>query len=149
VLRIEAATQLSDELVEAFARLIPQLSTRARAPAPAELARILESPATTVLLARDQETIIGTLTLALFAIPTGQRAWIEDVVVDEAARGRGAGEKLTREAIRVASEAGARTIDLTSRPDRSAANRLYERIGFRRRETNVYRYEVAEANGSL
>jgi ribosomal protein S18 acetylase RimI-like enzyme len=149
VLRIEAATELSDELVEAFARLIPQLSTRSRAPARDELARILESPATTVLLARDDEAIVGTLTLALFRIPTGLRAWIEDVVVDETARGRGAGEALTRQAIRVASEAGARTIELTSRPGRSAANRLYERIGFRRRETNVYRYDVAEANGSL
>jgi ribosomal protein S18 acetylase RimI-like enzyme len=62
--------------------------------------------------------------------------------VDEAARGQGAGEALVREAIRLARKAGARTIDLTSRPSREAANRLYERIGFVERETNVYRYEL-------
>jgi ribosomal protein S18 acetylase RimI-like enzyme len=95
-----------------------------------------------VLVAREDEWIAGTLTLALFRIPTGIRAWIEDVVVDEEARGRGIGEALTREAIRRAGAAGARTIDLTSRPDREAANRMYEKLGFRRRETNVYRYEL-------
>jgi ribosomal protein S18 acetylase RimI-like enzyme len=149
VLRIEPATELSDELVDAFSRLIPQLSERAAAPGRSELARILESPATTVLLARDGGTIVGTLTLALFPIPTGLRAWIEDVVVDRGARGRGVGEALTREAIRLASEAGAQTVDLTSRPDRAAANRLYEKVGFRARETNVYRLEAAEPSGPL
>jgi ribosomal protein S18 acetylase RimI-like enzyme len=87
--------------------------------------------------------VIGTLTLALFRIPTGVRAWIEDVVVDEAARGRGAGEALTREALRLAEEAGARTVDLTSRPEREAANRLYQRLGFERRGTSVYRLELS------
>jgi ribosomal protein S18 acetylase RimI-like enzyme len=149
VLRIEVATELTDELVEAFARLVPQLSNRATTPTSAELVSILQSPATRVLLAWDDERIVGTLTLALFAIPTGVRAWIEDVVVDESARGQGAGEALTRKAIRLAADAGARTVDLTSRPDRTAANRLYEKLGFRRRKTNVYRYEVDDSNGSL
>jgi len=149
VLEVEAATELTDELVEAFARLIPQLSARAALPGRAQLAQLLESPATTVLVAREGEAIIGTLTLALCPIPTGLRAWIEDVVVDEEARGRGAGEALTREAIRIAADAGARTVDLTSRPDRAAANRLYERIGFRRRDTNVYRFELADPSGNL
>ena len=149
MLRVEAATELSDELVEAFAHLIPQLSARSAVPGQAELARILESPATTILLAREDDTIVGTLTLALFPIPTGLRALIEDVVVDEGARGRGAGEALIREAVRLASEAGARTVDLTSRPERAAANRLYEKLGFRPRETNVYRFEAAGLNGSL
>jgi ribosomal protein S18 acetylase RimI-like enzyme len=146
---VEAATELTDELVEAFARLTPQLSARATPPRRAQLAEILASPATSVLVAKDGEAVIGTLTLALFRIPTGLRAWIEDVVVDEGARGRGAGEALTREAIRIAAEAGARTVDLTSRPDRVAANRLYERIGFRKRETSVYRFDVADASESL
>lgn len=146
---MEAATELTDELVEAFARLTPQLSARATPPRRAQLAEILASPATRVLVAKDGEAVIGTLTLALFRIPTGLRAWIEDVVVDEGARGRGAGEALTREAIRIAAEAGARTVDLTSRPDRVAANRLYERIGFRKRETSVYRFDVADASESL
>ena len=149
MLRIEVATELSDELVKALARLVPQLSSGASVPGRAELARIIESPATTLLLARDEGPIVGTLTLALFAIPTGMRAWIEDVVVDESARGRGAGEALAREAIRLASEAGARTVDLTSRPERVAANRLYEKLGFRQRETTVYRFEVADSSGSL
>jgi ribosomal protein S18 acetylase RimI-like enzyme len=87
----------------------------------------------------DDGSVVGSLTLVLFRIPTGVRAWIEDVVVDESARGRGAGEALTREAMRMATEAGARTVDLTSRPTREAANRLYERIGFEERETRVYR----------
>jgi len=90
------------------------------------------------------------LTLALFRAPTGLRAWIEDVVVDEAARGRGAGEALTREAVRLAGERGARTVDLTSRASREAANRMYEKVGFRKRETNVYRYELESlTSGSL
>ena len=85
---------------------------------------------------------MGTLTLALFRIPTGVRAWIEDVIADEAVRGRGCGEALTREALRIASQRGARTVELTSRPSREAANRLYRRIGFSPRQTNVYRYEM-------
>lgn len=149
MLRIEAATELSHELVDAFAGLVPQLSDAAAAPGSEELAAILASPTTTLLLAKDEGHIVGTLTLALFRIPTGLRAWIEDVVVDESARGKGAGEALTREAIRLASQAGARSVDLTSRPHRTAANRLYERLGFRLRETNVYRYELDKANGIL
>jgi ribosomal protein S18 acetylase RimI-like enzyme len=149
VLRIEPATELTDELVAAFAHLIPQLTDRSRTPDREHLRRILETPGTTILVAREDETIVGTLTLALVRIPTGLRAWIEDVVVDEAARGLGAGEALTREAIRLASEAGAKTVDLTSRPGRSAANRLYEKIGFQQRETNAYRYEAADSSGSL
>ena len=149
MLRIDVATELTEELGEAFARLVPQLSERASIPTQNELSAILQSPSTDVLVARDGERIVGTLTLAVFAIPTGVRAWIEDVVVDESARGRGAGEGLVREAIRLAAARGAHTVDLTSRSERVAANRLYERLGFRRRETNVYRYEVGDSNGSL
>jgi ribosomal protein S18 acetylase RimI-like enzyme len=142
VIRVESAETVTDELVEAIARLVPQLSRSAPQPNRAELEAIVASPATALLLARTDDGIVGSLTLALFRIPTGTRAWIEDVVVDEAARGQGAGEALVREAIRLAREAEARTIDLTSRPSREAANRLYERIGFVERETNVYRYEL-------
>jgi len=139
---ITQATTVSDELVAAFARLVPQLSNSAPAPTRAELEAIVESPATTLFLAEDDEgAVIGSLTLALFRTPTGTRAWIEDVIVDESARGQGAGEALVAEAIRLAAEAGARTVDLTSRPSRDAANALYEKIGFRMRETNVYRYD--------
>lgn len=133
---------MSDELVAAFDRLVPQLSSSAAPTTRAELKEIVSSPATTLLLALDEDDVVlGSLTLALFRIPTGLRAWIEDVVVDEEARGRGVGEALVHEALRLASEAGARTVDLTSRPSRQAAARLYEKTGFRRRETDVYRHE--------
>ena len=91
---------------------------------------------------RDQDRIVGSLTLAMFRIPTGYRAWIEDVVVDTAVRGRGIGDKLNRVALDKARDAGANTVDLTSRPSREAANRLYKRIGFEQRETNVYRFKL-------
>ena len=138
---VEEAERVTPELVEAFARLIPQLSRSARPPVEAELAEMIDAPGTHVLVARlDDGPIVGALTLVLFRIPTGIRAWIEDVVVDEAVRGRGVGEALSRRALEVAGGAGARTVDLTSRPSRETANRLYERIGFERRDTNVYRY---------
>jgi ribosomal protein S18 acetylase RimI-like enzyme len=150
MLRIELPDAPSDELVDAFRRLIPQLSTSAAIPDADKVNEIVSSPATTVLAARADEGIVGLLTLALFRAPSGLRAWIEDVVVDEAARGRGVGEALSREAVRVAGERGARTVDLTSRPSREAANRMYEKVGFRKRETNVYRYELESlGSGSL
>jgi len=133
---------VTDELVAAFARLIPQLSATTSPPGRTALAEIVGSPAVTLLVARSGGSIIGTLTLAMFPIPTGFRAWIEDVVVDEAARGKGVGEALTSEAIALAHAAGARTVDLTSRPSRKAAGRLYERAGFEERETRVYRYRM-------
>lgn len=140
-MRVEVATEPSEEVLEAVRRLVPQLSGTAPVPGAGELADLIGSPATTLLLAHDEDDgIVGMLTLALFQIPTGTRAWIEDVVVDERARGEGAGEALTREAIRLAAKAGARTVDLTSRPDREGANHMYEKIGFRPRGTNVYRY---------
>ena len=82
------------------------------------------------------------LTLVIFPIPSGVRAWIEDVVVDEAGRGRGVGELLNRFALELAKQEGARTVDLTSRSSREAANRLYQRIGFQPRATNIYRLEI-------
>jgi ribosomal protein S18 acetylase RimI-like enzyme len=142
---IEQATQVTDELEAAFLRLTPQLSSSNPAPTRAQLAEMVGSPAITLLVAREADTggeIVASLTLAMFRIPTGRRAWIEDVVVDAAQRGKGIGEALTREALRVAQEAGATTVDLTSRPSREAANRLYQRIGFEKRETNVYRYTL-------
>jgi ribosomal protein S18 acetylase RimI-like enzyme len=141
-IRVEEVTELFDGLVEVVDRLVRQLSRSSPAPSAAELEEIADSPACHLLLARDAEgTIVGMLTLAVFRIPTGLRAWIEDVVVDEAARGQGVGAALTNAAIRLANQQGARTVDLTSRPSREAANRLYQRLGFLERETNVYRFE--------
>lgn len=142
--RVEVATAASPEVVDAFGRLVPQLSRSAPAPTAEELTAIVDDAGTFLLLARDEDSaeILGSLTLVTFPIPTGMRAWIEDVVVDEAARGRGVGEALNREAIRLAAEQGCRTVDLTSRPSREAANRLYQRLGFKARDTNVYRFEI-------
>lgn len=144
------ATEVTADLVAAFARLTPQLSSSSPAPTAGELAEIVASQATILLLAIDRGDagdgdevdagIVGSMTLALFRIPTGLRAWIEDVVVDESARGKGVAATLNRHALALAAERGARTVDLTSRPSRDVANRLYQRLGFVMRETNVYRY---------
>ncbi|MFM2113204.1 MAG: hypothetical protein RL643_162 [Actinomycetota bacterium] len=130
------------ELLDAFHSLIPQLSTASSPITMAELQEIVGDRATVVFVARDGGVIVGLLTLAMFRIPTGMRAWIEDVVVDGRARGKGVGEALNRAALATARQRGAKTVDLTSRPSREAANRLYQRIGFVRRDTNVYRYEL-------
>ena len=141
---VEVATEVTPELVEAFARLTPQLSSSNPAPHERELAELVGSPATTLFVARAEDgTIAGTLTLCTFRIPTGIRAWIEDVVVDDAVRGQGVGKALTRAAIAESGRRGARTVDLTSRPSREAANRLYQGLGFQLRETNVYRLDLA------
>ncbi len=149
---IVEVTEVTDELVSAFGRLIPQLSSSNAPPGKAQLAEIVSSPATVLFIARDPARngeVVGTLTLALFRIPTGLRAWIEDVVVDSAARGKGVGEALNQAALERAAAAGASTVDLTSRPSRAAANRLYQRIGFVRRDTNVYRYEVGSRQSAV
>jgi len=144
VIHTTEVVEVDDELVAAFARLTPQLSSSSPAPGPDELAEIVSGPATVLFVARDIDSgdIVGTLTLALFRIPTGLRAWIEDVVVDESARGKGVGVALTETALERARREGARTVDLTSRPSRETANRLYRRVGFEERETNVYRYSL-------
>ena len=136
--------EVDDELTAAFERLTPQLSSSSPAPGADELAAIVASPATVLFAARDIDSgdIVGTLTLAMFRIPTGLRAWIEDVVVDESVRGKGVGAALTEAAIERARREGAKTVDLTSRPTREAANRLYKRVGFEVRETNVYRIKL-------
>lgn len=137
---IEIVADVTDELVDAFARLIPQLSRSSPPPGIDELVDLVASPATDLFLATDDDgTILGTATLVTFRIPTGRRAWIEDVVVDDAARGLGVGGALTQAMVDRAQELGCSTVDLTSRPSREAANRLYQREGFELRDTNVYR----------
>lgn len=139
---IEVVNEVTSDVVEAFGRLMPQLSSSA-VPLDADaLSVIVSAPASTLLVARAGGEIVGTLTLVIFPIPTGIRAWVEDVVVDEAARGQRVGEALTLEALGIAREAGARTVDLTTRPSREAAGRLYERVGFERRDSRVYRYSL-------
>ncbi|MGP0032027.1 MAG: GNAT family N-acetyltransferase [Acidimicrobiales bacterium] len=139
-LTIAAADVADGALRDAVAPLIPQLSSSSPPPDLEQLGRIVDDPATTLLLARDEGVVVGMLTLAVFTLPTGVRAWIEDVVVDDAARGSGVASALVQSALDLARAQGARTVDLTSRPEREAANRLYLRLGFARRETNVYRW---------
>lgn len=139
---VRIADSVTPTVIAAFERLIPQLSSSNPPPTEAELRRIVDSDSTLLLLAEDDGAIVGSLTLALFQIPTGLRAWIEDVVVDASARGKGVGETLNRVALDEAKRRGASTVDLTSRPSREAANRLYQRLGFVKRETNVYRYDL-------
>ena len=141
-IRIEVATSVTDELVAAFERLVPHLSSSSPPPTREHLERIVDSDCCSLLIALDREQIVGSLTLVVFPIPTGARAWIEDVVVDSSARGKGVGEALNLKALEIARAEGAVTVDLTSRPSREAANRLYQRIGFVKRETNVYRYDL-------
>jgi ribosomal protein S18 acetylase RimI-like enzyme len=141
---VEVVHEANDEVTAAMRHLLPQLSTSAAEPDQAAVQRIVGSEATTLLAAKLDGRIVGFLALAMFPIPTGFRAWIEDVIVDEAARGRGIGEALTRKALDLAEAAGARTVDLTSRPSREAAGRLYERVGFAARSTRIYRYTFGQ-----
>ena len=139
-MRVEEATDASVDVEDAVRRLLPQLSETAPPLITQDLEEIVASPATRLLVVRDDDDRIhGMLTLVLARVPTGLRAHIEDVVVDEAARGQGAGELLMREALELAESAGARSVDLTSSPGREAAHRLYQRLGFEPRDTSVYR----------
>ncbi|MEP1125302.1 MAG: GNAT family N-acetyltransferase [Ilumatobacter sp.] len=139
---IEVATTVDDELVAAFESLIPQLSSSSPPPSRELLADLVDGADTVVFLARLDGAIVGSLTLAFYRIPTGIKAWIEDVVVDNAARGHGVGRMLNEAALDVARQRGAKNVSLTSRPSRESANRLYQRIGFQRRETNLYRFDL-------
>lgn len=142
-MRTERFAGSPEELTGALARLVPQLSKSNPPPSVDDVKAMLASDAVTQFVTRDDGgEIVGVATLAVFRIPTGLRAWIEDVITDEAARGQGVGEALTQAMLDRARELGCVTVDLTSRPSREAANRLYQRVGFVERETNVYRYEL-------
>jgi ribosomal protein S18 acetylase RimI-like enzyme len=139
---IETITAITSSTADSIAVLVGQLSSSAKAPTREELEAIVNAPGTAMLAARQSGNLVGMLTLITFAIPTGVRAIIEDVVVDERYRGQGVAAALTREALALAEAAGARTVDLTSRPSREAANRLYQKLGFQKRDSNVYRYTL-------
>ncbi|MFF2554216.1 GNAT family N-acetyltransferase [Nocardia sp. NPDC058058] len=140
---VETLTVVDDEIVEAFDRLLPQLSTTAPHLDRTALTRLAAAESTTVLIARSNGKIVGTLTLVMFPLPSGLRARVEDVVVDDSARSQGVGGILIEEAKSRAAAAGARTLDLTSRPSRTSANRLYECLGFHPRDSRVYRFTPA------
>ena len=141
-IQVTPVMSASADVLAACHRLIPQLSSSSAPISAQELKEIIESDTTVLFAALSNQEIVGLLTLAIFRIPTGVRAWIEDVVVDDQARGKGVGDALNRAALAEAGRRGAKTVDLTSRPSREAANRLYQRLGFKQRETNVYRYDL-------
>ena len=142
-MKIEELTDFSITALDAINGLLPQLSSSVFALEESDLRNIVDSESTKLFLAIDEDGVFGMLSLVLFRIPTGRKAWVEDVVVDENARGRGVGQLLTEHAIQVAREHGAHSVDLTSRPSREAANALYQRVGFEQRVTNVYRFQAS------
>lgn len=143
-MEIFEAKEVTGEMVEMWRKLMPQLSSSSSLPTREQLEQIINSQSVIMFIAREDGKLVGSLSLAYFRVPTGTRGWIEDVVVDESMRGRGIGEAMTRSALNKARELGIRTVDLTSRPSREAANRLYQRVGFQQRNTNIYRYTVTE-----
>lgn len=134
-------TEYSEEILSALNGLLPQLSSSASPLTDASLLRIIQSESSHLLMAEEDGQFYASLTLVVFVIPTGARAWIEDVVVSEHSRGKGVGRLISERAVDLALELGAKTIDLTSRPSRVIANNLYKKIGFAQRETNIYRYK--------
>lgn len=140
---IKIVNEASKAVVDGMNKLLPQLSSSATSMSEEDVARFLDQPSITLFVYTpddDPDNILGMLTLVVFEIPTGIRAWVEDVVVAEETRGQGAGHQLVDASVEYAHKIGAKTVDLTSRPTREAANRLYRRAGFKQRETNVYRY---------
>ena len=139
---IKELTRIDEVLADEVRALVRQLSSSADGLTLQALTNVVDAGACTLFVAVDGGDIVGMLTLVVFPIPTGVRAWIEDVVVDGSARGQGVGSALTHRAVEKARATGARTVDLTSRPSRSAANSMYEKLGFERRDTNVYRLRL-------
>jgi ribosomal protein S18 acetylase RimI-like enzyme len=142
-MQIEIVTRADAELYEAFQRLVPQLTTNNPPPSLTDLADLVRDASSTLMVARDDSgRIVGALNLTVYRVPTGIRSIIEDVIVNSAARGQGIGEALMQRAIEIAREKGAKNISLTSNPMREAANRLYLRVGFKKRETNAYQLKL-------
>ena len=140
---IAQATEVSPGLVAAFARLLPQLTAGAPLLGAAELQEIVDGPGTALLVAHGPRAeIVGAVTLVRFRIPSGLRARIESLVVDQDCRGQGVGQALCQAALALARRWQVDTVDLTSAPEREAANRLYQRLGFQRRTTHVYRLQL-------
>jgi ribosomal protein S18 acetylase RimI-like enzyme len=139
---IHLVKSVSPELVESFGRLINQLNPKLKPPSPDELEAVIKSPGNTLLIAREGEAIAGTLTLVVYPAASGPKAWLEDIVVDSKFRGRGIGRALVAYAISLARQRGAKTVLLTSRPSRAAANSLYKSMGFKIKNTNCYELTI-------
>ncbi|MDB3958852.1 GNAT family N-acetyltransferase [Opitutales bacterium] len=141
MIRIRKVSKQTEKDLREINNLIPQLSQSAKLLTKAEFTSLLNAESTHLYFAEDKEQVLGMLSLVTFPIPTGLRGWVEDVVVDTKARGKGVGKLLTMHALKEAQKMGVLTIDLTSRPSRDVANRLYQSVGFSARVTNVYRFK--------
>jgi len=142
MIAIHEISSADEKTLRAVNELIPQLSQSASVMNEMQLRRLVESQATKLYFAQEGDLVLGMLSLVVFSIPTGTKAWVEDVVVAQVARGKGVGMALMNHALAVAKDAGAKSVDLTSRPSREAANKLYQKLGFTARETNVYRLTI-------
>ena len=140
MIKIFKATTVNQEILESVNFLLPQLSQSAKSIQIDQLNDIINSECTSLIFAKDEEKIIGMLSFVVYQIPTGKKAWVEDVVVHKSARGKGVGKLLMNFALEIADQVDAKSIDLTSRPSRETANKLYQSMGYEIRETNVYRY---------
>lgn len=140
-MRVEVVRNITDDVQTALARLLPQLNPTLPVPALARLQRLVADPAVTLLVAKDGEEIVGTTTVIVYTTPFWIKARLDEVVVDANARGKGVGEALVKAALDVGREKGAQVAELQSgRGDaRKAAHRLYERLGFKIRDTDVMR----------
>ena len=143
MINVTEILEADQAILSSINRLLPQLSKSSKPLNLNQLKQLTGSECTRLFLARDAEAILGMLSLVVFSIPTGNKAWVEDVVVDEDARGKGVGKLLMNYAMETAETLGAKSVDLTSRPSREAANKLYQAIGFQERETNVYRFSIS------
>lgn len=141
-MKIYKLITVTDEVVHAFEKLIPQLAPDCTLPSKEDLQAIVDSNHTILFMAEEHNELLGTLTLVLNKIPTGNKVWIEDVVVDSSARGKGVGEALIQFAVAYVKDQNITSINLTSSPDRVAANKLYQKLGFIKRQTNVYRLTI-------
>jgi GNAT superfamily N-acetyltransferase len=141
-LTVEAATRATSELEKALAVLMPQLNPALVGPTLEELTAVLADPAVTLLVATEGSDIVATATVIVYTTPAWTKARIEDLVVDEGRRGHGVGEALVKKCVSVARERGASVVELQSARRREVANRLYPRLGFERRESNVYRMVI-------
>ncbi|MFT3995678.1 MAG: GNAT family N-acetyltransferase [Dysgonomonas sp.] len=138
-MQIEILSDVDNKTITAFNRLMQQLSSNYKPIAKEYLIDIINSSNIIIFVAKENETIIGSLSLVFYNIPTGMKAWVEDVVIDQSVRGKGVGKALIEQAIVYAKQSGASKLDLTSSPERVAANKLYQKLNFEKRETNVYR----------
>ena len=141
-MRIDVATEATQELVDALTSLLPQLNPELKPVTIERLSRVIGDPATTLLVVREDGRIVGAAAVLVYATPAYVKARIEDVVVDEHARGKGVGEALVRRCLEVARERGAEIVELQSARWREVANRLYPRMGFQLRESNLYRLNL-------